>query len=138
MEALAAGYRRRESRRSPDGSEALLNWVVRLRDGALTGYVQASVSADGYAYVGYEFSSRYWRRGIASAALGAVFVELSHRYQVRWLVAVLKSANHRSRGLLRKLGFSEEPSERWARFEPLADELVMLTPCGVAHGGVLR
>jgi len=132
--ALAAGYRRKESRRSPDGSEIWLNWVVRMPDGALTGYVQATVMEDGHSYFGYEFSSQYWRHGIASAALRAVFLELSREYRVHQLVAVLKKANYRSLGLLRKLGFSEAPAEQWATFEPEADELVMLAPCQAAGG----
>jgi [ribosomal protein S5]-alanine N-acetyltransferase len=124
VEALAAGYRRKESRQSPDGSEIWLNWVVRLPSGEATGYVQATVRQAQYAYVGYEFASIYWRRGIATAALRAVFEELACCYRVRRLVAVLKTANHRSLGLLRKLGFAEAPVEEWAKFKPEADETV--------------
>lgn len=125
-EALAAGYRRKESRRSADGSQVWLNWVVRLPDGALTGYVQATVMPAGHSYIGYEFASRYWRRGIASAALLAMFDELSSEYGVRRLVAVLKQANFRSLGLLTKLGFTEPPVAQWSQYEPEADERVML------------
>ena len=135
VEALAAGYRRKESRRSPDESQVWLNWVVRLPSGALTGYVQATVMDAGYSYIGYEFSSRYWRRGIASAALRAVFLELAREYHVHQLVAVLKKANYRSVGLLRKLSFAEAPTEQCARFEPEADELVMLASCKLVDGG---
>ena len=64
VERLAAGYRRRESRISPDGQEQWLNWVVRrLPGGEATGYVQATVLAGGVSYVGYEFASRFWRQG---------------------------------------------------------------------------
>ena len=64
VERLAAGYRRRESRLSPDGQEQWLNWVVRrLPGGEATGYVQATVLAGGVSYVGYEFASRFWRQG---------------------------------------------------------------------------
>lgn len=93
IEALAAGYRRKESRRSPDGSEIWLNWVVRLHSGEVAGYVQATVMPAGHAYVGYEFSSPFWRRGIGTASLRALFSELAVEYQVRELVAVLKTAN---------------------------------------------
>jgi hypothetical protein len=40
---LAGRFRRLESRRSPDGRERWLNWVVRLPSGELAGYVQAMV-----------------------------------------------------------------------------------------------
>jgi len=66
LERLVAGYRRSESRRSPDGREQLLNWVVRLPSGELAGYVQAAIAAGGHCYVGLEFASRFWRKGIAS------------------------------------------------------------------------
>jgi RimJ/RimL family protein N-acetyltransferase len=126
VEALAAAYRRKESRRSPDGSQVWLNWVVRLPGGDLAGYVQATVMPGGYSYIGYEFSSRYWRRGIASAAVGAILRELGREYHVHQLVAVLKKSNHRSQGLLTKLGFMEAPPDQGAKFEPEPDELVML------------
>jgi [ribosomal protein S5]-alanine N-acetyltransferase len=125
VEALAAGYRRRETRRSPDGTEVLLNWVVRVPAGDLTGYVQATVMNDGCSCVGYEFSSRYWRRGIATAALCAVFTELRDQYDVNRVVAVLKTVNYRSMGLLQKLGFVEAPRDSWRRFEPASDETVL-------------
>jgi RimJ/RimL family protein N-acetyltransferase len=129
VEALAAGYRRKESRLSPDGSELLLNWVVRLHEAEFTGYVQAAVTREGCACIGYEFSSRYWRRGIATAALRAVLQELEGTYDVRLVVAVLNKANYRSMGLLLKLGFVAAPAETAARFQPAGDEMVLLAPC---------
>jgi ribosomal-protein-alanine N-acetyltransferase len=128
VEALAAGYRRSETRLSPDGTEILLNWVVRVTGGDLTGYVQAAVMQDGCSYVGYDFSSRYWRQGIATAALGAVFEELRNQYGVNRLVAVLKTSNYRSMGLLRRLSFVEAPHDSWDRFAPESDETVLMAP----------
>lgn len=128
LERLAAGYQRLESRQSPDGSERWLNWIVRLHSGEATGYVQATVLPAGRCVVGYEFGSRFWRRGIASAALQAMFAELAEAYQVHTLVAELKAANYRSLGLLRKLGFvPPDGAEADARaVEP--DEILLLRP----------
>jgi [ribosomal protein S5]-alanine N-acetyltransferase len=126
LEALAAGFARKEGRRSPDGTEIWLNWVVRQPSGEAAGYVQATVMPGGHAYVGYEFASRFWRRGIATDALATVFAELASAYGVQRLVALLKSANYRSLALLRKLGFAEAARDEWARYEPEPDELVML------------
>ncbi len=134
VERLAAGYRRLETRTSPDGREQCLNWVVRLPTGEATGYVQAAVTADHVATIGYEFASRFWRRGIASAALGLMFDELHARYGVSQLVAVLKAANFRSTGLLAKLGFRELPPSRWQQFEAEPDELVMASAAVGPHG----
>jgi len=126
---LADGYRRRESRLSPDGSEKLLNWVVRLPTGELTGYVQATVLRTGASYVGFEFASRYWRRGLGTASVGAVLEELTSTYGVHTVAAVLKTANFRSMGLLRRLGFEPASPEQAAEFESESDEMVLLFRC---------
>ena len=123
--ALQRRFELLESRRSPDGSEQWLNWVVRVASDELAGYVQATVLKGGQAYVAYELASRFWRRGIATEALGAVLAELRVRYAVREVFAVLKVTNYRSRGLLSKLGFVQLPFDEQAPWRPEADELVM-------------
>lgn len=128
VEALAAGFRRKETRRSPDGSEQWLNWVVRLPGGELAGYVQATVLASGASLVGYEFASLHWRKGIGRAAVGAVLDELATSYRVHTLVAVLKRANFRSMGLLRHLGFGPGTDDDARRYEAEHDETVLLRP----------
>lgn len=134
LELLANGLRRKESRTSPDGKQKWLNWVVRKNSGELTGYVQATMLPSGCSYVGYEFSSKFWRQGLGSSAVAAVLDELSSTYQVHTVVAVLKTINHRSMGLLRKLGFTPCPAERISEFEAEADESILLrpatSPCG--------
>jgi ribosomal-protein-alanine N-acetyltransferase len=102
-------FARLESRRSPDGAEHWLNWVVRLPTGELAGYVQATVVPPAAAFVAYELASRYWRRGIGSAAVRIVLEELQANYGVRLFAAVFKARNFRSRALLRSLGFSAVP-----------------------------
>ena len=134
IEALAAGYKRKESRLSPDGSEGWLNWVVRRHDGAATGYVQATLMPNGLAYVGYEFSSRFWRQGIATDSLNAMLAELAHAYGVSSVVALLKAKNYRSLGLLRSLGFREAAPEVAASHNHEADELVFVRSLGPENG----
>lgn len=128
--ALAARYARLERRRSPEGHQAWLNWAVRLPGGALAGYVQATVLPDGIALVAYELGSRHWRQGIGSAAVTAVLDELRRVHAVGIFAAVLKTKNHRSLGLLRKLGFAPAPPTFAIRLRPEADETVMLRPAG--------
>jgi len=129
VERLAAGYRRRETRVSPDGQEQWLNWVVRrLPGGEATGYVQATVLPGGVSYVAYEFSSRFWRQGLGSASVRAMMAELAGHYGVHTFVAVLKQANFRSLGLLRHLGFAHATPEQAARYEAEPDEMVMIKP----------
>jgi RimJ/RimL family protein N-acetyltransferase len=126
VEALARGYRRKESRFSPDGRQRWLNWIVRLPNGEPTGYVQATVLESGASLIGYEFSSRYWRRGIGSAAIKAMIQELVASYSVHTVVAVLKIANFRSMGLLQHLGFEPGAQEHAQVYEAAQDETVML------------
>jgi RimJ/RimL family protein N-acetyltransferase len=128
VERLADGYRRRESRVSPDGAEKWLNWVVRLPTGELTGYVQATVLPNGASYVGFEFASRYWRRGLGTASVSALLEELAASYGVHTFVAVLKTVNFRSMGLLSRLGFEAATAEQAAEFDSEADEVVLLKP----------
>lgn len=124
--ALAERYTRLESRRSSDGTEIWLNWVIRLPSGELAGYVQATVLQSGSAYVAYELASRYWRQSIGSRAVAAMLKELHASYAVNVCAAVLKAGNYRSLGLLRKLGFRPASEQEFALFGAGADELVMI------------
>lgn len=123
---LAQRYSKLESRRSIDGSQQWLNWVILLPSGALAGYVQATVLESGSAYVAYELASRYWRQGIGKSALVAMLAELHSSYSVHRAVAVFKSANYRSIGLLSSLGFTLATEAESAEFEPGHDESVMV------------
>ncbi len=54
LEALADRYERLESRKSADGRQLWLNWVVReSASGKVAGYVQATVLEDRAALVAY-------------------------------------------------------------------------------------
>jgi RimJ/RimL family protein N-acetyltransferase len=121
---LETRFRKLEARRSADGAEQWLNWVIRMPSGRLAGYVQASVLAEPVAYVAYELGSEFWRQGIGSAAVGAVLRELRDRYGVRTFLAVLKARNFRSAALLRRLGFTDVPPPGLAPVEIAADEIV--------------
>jgi [ribosomal protein S5]-alanine N-acetyltransferase len=123
---LAERYARLESRGSGDGTQKWLNWVVRLPEGSLAGYVQATVLPDRTCFVAYELNSRYWRQGIGSSAVQAMLRELEERYGVTTFVAVLKARNYRSEGLLRKLGFVAASEEQQARYRDEPDEQVLV------------
>jgi [ribosomal protein S5]-alanine N-acetyltransferase len=125
-EWLLRRYQFLEQRRSADGREKWLNWVIRLPGGALAGYVQATVLPSGVAQVAYELNSRNWRQGIGSSAVVAMLEELRSEYGVHTFAAILKSANFRSLGLLRSLGFSLTSEEQAAELGGEAGELVML------------
>ena len=109
---LARRYERLALRRSPDGLQHWLNWVLRRRDDALLiGYVQATVCADGRALVAYVLGSPFWGQGLATEAVQAMLVELADAWQVTLAVAMFKRDNLRSRLLLQRLGFGEAGTE---------------------------
>jgi [ribosomal protein S5]-alanine N-acetyltransferase len=125
LDWLRQRYARLESRRSADGREQWLNWVIRLPSGEVAGYVQATVTADGRAGIAYELASRYWGRGVARRAVEAMTDELAAHYRMQTLTAVLKRANGRSRRLLERLGFSLVSAEDG---RVGADEILMERP----------
>lgn len=127
---LRARYARLESRRSPDGREEWLNWVLRLHDGPAIGYVQATVHAGGRADVAYVLGSAWWGQGLASEAVRAMVEELRQRHGVQRLHAVLKSANERSLKLLQRMGFVPATPDQAARAQLDADERLLVRELG--------
>jgi [ribosomal protein S5]-alanine N-acetyltransferase len=129
---LERRFTKLESRSSANGSEQWLNWVVQLPSGELTGFVQATVTRESVAYVAYVFASKFWRRGIGSASVGAVLTELAANYAAHTFAAVLKTRNYRSLALLQRLGFTTTIPSGLAPIERESDELVVYKPLG--HG----
>jgi len=125
LEWLRTRFTKLETRVSPDGREQWLNWVIRLSDAALIGYVQATVHPDGRAAIAYELSSAHWGRGLAHQAVEAMMRELAERHGVRRFTAVLKRGNLRSLRLLERLGFSLASPDRHAVLRVEPDELLM-------------
>lgn len=125
---LAERFRRLETRRSPDGRERWLNWVVRLPSGEAAGYVQATVRPGELAQVAYVFASRHWGRGLASAAVRAMLEEVRLAHGVAWFYATLQRANVRSRRLLERLGFAEAAGAPPRGLAPGPGEMLMRRP----------
>lgn len=132
LEWLTARFARLENRRSADGREQWLNWVVRLPCTVLAGYVQATVEPEGKAAIAYVFSSEYWGRGIARQAVAAMIAELALHHGVRHFVAVLKRDNFRSSRLLERLGFVRGTSAQYAAHDVEPDEWLMWYDCAHA------
>ena len=127
VEALRARFAKLESRRSGDGREQWLNWVIRMNGGDLIGYVQATVHADCSAAVAYELASAYWGRGLARRASETMMQELTEHYGVTRVFAVAKERNFRSLRLLSRLRFSlAGPELRAARGVEAGETLMVL------------
>ena len=125
---LAERYARLERRAPLDASQVWLNWVLRLANSELSGYVQATLLRPGVSLVAYELASRHWRKGIGSSAVFAMLQELQSNYEVRLFVAVLKSTNYRSMRLLLRLGFQQASPQQVVEFGAEPDETVMVKP----------
>jgi len=130
VEWLRVRFGKLESRRSADGAEQWLNWVVRRAGVGLIGYVQATVRADGSAAIAYELSSAHWGQGLARRAVEAMLVELMARYRVTAFDAVAKRGNFRSLRLLERLGFAPADSNRQALSEIEPDEVLLVRDGG--------
>lgn len=133
VEWLRARFARLESRRSGDGSEQWLNWVIRVAPDELAGYVQATVRADGSAGIAYELASAHWGKGLGVRATKAMIGELVRHYNVTRLFAVAKAANFRSIRLLERLGFTPAGPDAHPAHEVEPDEVLMSLAVGQAQ-----
>jgi ribosomal-protein-alanine N-acetyltransferase len=125
LEWLRTRFTKLETRRSADGREQWLNWVIRLPTSELIGYVQATVRPEERAAIAYELSSAYWGRGLARDAVEAMISELVQHYGVCSLFAVLKGENVRSMRLLERLGFSLASPEQHVTHRVELGEVLM-------------
>ena len=118
--ALRERYRRLSSRRSPDGQELWLNWALVLPPASdAIGFVQATISVDGGAEIGYVVGRPFQSRGFATEAVAAMLAFLTTR-GVPHVAASVDTRNTPSVALLTKLAFiptnADDPRNvRWKR-----------------------
>lgn len=106
---LRRRYRRLEKRRSADGSQRWLNWVIRLRSGHCAGFVQATIHPGFTADFAFVLAPEHWGHGLAFEACRHVLPHLAEGFGVRTLFATVDPRNSRSVRLLERLGFNEVP-----------------------------
>lgn len=106
LAALEERYRRLATRSSPDGTEAWLNWVARLRSSKEpVGTIEATVYPDARAHLAYTVFRRFWRRGFAKEACARVVESLRADSRVALFVIELDTRNVASIRLAESLGF---------------------------------
>jgi RimJ/RimL family protein N-acetyltransferase len=126
LESLRERFRQLETRRSPDGTEVWLNWVIRMGSGQAVGFVQATLRGDG-ADIAFVVSRAHWGRGVARRATEAMVEELSRSYGVKRIFATASRGNVRSMRLLKRLGLSAvEPSSYPGRKVASGDVLMTM------------
>jgi RimJ/RimL family protein N-acetyltransferase len=117
VDAVEARFRILEKRRSPDGEEMWLNWVLRSKAlGVCVGRVEVTVCQDRSAMLAYELQPEQWGQGFASEACGRVIETLFARYGVDRVVAEVDTRNTASIRLLERLGFERGFVKRDADF----------------------
>ena len=104
LAALRERYAKLATRRSPDGREQWLNWIVCLDDAAM-GFVQATVRTDRSAWIAYLFARAHHGRGYATEATRAMIDHLVDRYDVATFRATVEATNAPSIRLLQRVGF---------------------------------
>lgn len=103
---LANRYAALESRRSPDGREAWLNWALVDSDRRARGYVQATVRLDSReAWIAYLVFASSQRQGYAKEALSALLPALRDAYDIYRFNAEIDTRNLASIRLVEALGF---------------------------------
>ncbi|RTR25366.1 GNAT family N-acetyltransferase [Deinococcus radiophilus] len=130
--ALRERYARLESRRSPDGSELWLNWVVFQSTQAI-GTVQATVQPErAQAEVAYVFHPGNWGQGYAAEAVQALLDFLCTELEVKQFRATTDTRNLASQRLLERLGFTQVSEIRGAdKFKgTVSDEYIYERGCG--------
>jgi RimJ/RimL family protein N-acetyltransferase len=117
---LETRHRKLASRRSPDGSEAWLNFAVRLRQGrtqagaAYVGTLEATVYPDRAARVAYAVFVPFWGRGYAKEGCARLLEYLTEDYGVRVVAAEMDTRNAASVALAEALGFERVGTTRGA------------------------
>lgn len=105
LEQLKSRFRTLEGRRSPEGDELWLNWVVEY-EGMPAGLIQATCRLDRKLFVAYEVFDGFRRRGIAVAAVRLMLSHLSRHKLADLALAYVDTRNVASIAVLSRLGFS--------------------------------
>ena len=110
VEVVRAGFARWELRRSPDGAELWLNWVLRRHDDCRAiGYVQATVG-DGDAAIAWTIGTVFQRQGFATEAGSALIAWLRDTLGVPLIVGSVHPDNIASHTAAHRIGL--RPTDR--------------------------
>ncbi len=113
MAALEARYVRLTSRRSPDGTQGWLNWVMRRRDdGQPVGTLEATIYPDRSSTIAYVVFVPHQGQGLATEGVARMVEHLVVDHGITLLVAQVDTRNAASVGLLERLRFSRVATVR--------------------------
>lgn len=125
---LRGVYERRAVGRPMVGDQRWLNLIARLHDGTAIGYVQATVTGMGSAWIAYVVGRNHWAQGYAFEATGALIDHLAAAHGVEHLMATVERDNARSIRLLERLAFRQASTGEAADHDLTPTELLYLRP----------
>ncbi len=125
VEALRQKLARSESRKSPDGSEHWLNWVVRDEFQQVVGYVQATIHANSDANVAYVIGTAHWGRGLAYRAVEQMLRIAVAEFGAKRFLLRSERENHRSVRLAERLRFVPASAELSASKGVIENEILL-------------
>jgi RimJ/RimL family protein N-acetyltransferase len=133
VESLTVRYAFLE-RGAPAGvKDVWLNWALQRTDtAAYVGTLQATVTPDSHAYIGYVLGPPAWGHGYATEACRWLVADLQKRFVVSEILATVDVRNRPSMRLLERIGFHFVGAESAElRGEPTTDYRYRLA-CGSA------
>jgi len=115
VDSLANRFARLERGAPVESEEVWLNWVLqRVDTSAYIGTLQATVTPDSHAYIGYVLGPPAWGQGFATEACAWLVAELQLRFALAEILATVDVRNLGSIRVLERLGFramGTEPAE---------------------------
>lgn len=135
LDAMEQRYRRLQSRLSPAGDQAWLNWAVRLEaTPEYVGRVEISVLPGATAQLAYELNPASWDKGYATEACRRVLEVIRVDYSIAEFTAQVDTRNASSIRLLERLGFTRVGLPVAADFfkGSASDEYTYRLPCGAS------
>ena len=110
VEAVRSGFARWEARRSPEGTELWLNWVLRRRvDARAVGLVQATVG-NARTAIAWTVGAEFQRQGYATEAGSALIAWLRESLRATRIVGSIHPDNVASRTVAQRIGL--RPTDR--------------------------
>jgi [ribosomal protein S5]-alanine N-acetyltransferase len=117
LASLTERYRKLQTRRSPEGDEAWLQWAVALvGEPTYVGAVEATIRPEGPSPLAWMFGSAWWGQGLATEAMTRVMAHLADAWGARDVLVEIDERNVASLALAHRLGF-----EQFARVEDADD-----------------
>jgi [ribosomal protein S5]-alanine N-acetyltransferase len=118
-------------RGAPAGEpDVWLNWALRRTDtGECIGTLQATVTPNSHAYIGYTLAPLAWGRGFATEACVWLLAQLARRFMLTEILATVDVRNLASLRVLERIGFlriGTEPAELHG--EPTTDYRYRFVP----------